>query len=163
MRVTFKPAPGDLAIVALFRSDGLHLNGKVTPWDEAQPVIEYGERAGVSVAMDPALGHSCEILPSAWVNPNPPQPDPVAEAAAALEAWRETASADAWQIAFVLGEEHWQALVTWADGYFNTRILVAKATVIPRASDTVELMAWVLNMKDAEVDEVFRQAATIRA
>ena len=34
---------------------------------------------------------------------------------------------------------------------------------IPRASDTVAIMAWVLNMDPAEVDEVFRVAATIRA
>ena len=80
-----------------------------------------------------------------------------------LEQWRAGAKADAWQIAFVLGEARWQALVAWADGYFNTRILVAKATVIPRASDTVALMAWVLGMTDTEVDEAFRAAATIRA
>lgn len=80
-----------------------------------------------------------------------------------VEDWRATAMADAWQIAFVLGEARWQALVFWADGYFNTRILVAKATVIPRASDTVALMAWVLEMDDEDVDTVFRTAATIRA
>lgn len=163
MHITFQPAPGNQRIVALFRPDGLHINGVLTPWEDAPSVIEYGEQAGVATAMDPALGHTCEVIPSTWVDPNPPQPDLVADAQAALEGWRSAAYADAWQIAFVLGEARWQTLVEWAEGYFNTRILVAKATVIPRASDTVALMAWVLEMTDPEVDEVFRVAAGIRA
>jgi hypothetical protein len=166
MHITFRPAPGNLAIVALFRADGLHINGKATPWPDVPDVIEYGEQAGVSTACDPSLGHTYEIEASTWTDPNPappPERDPEAEAQAALESWRATAAADAWQIAFILGEARWQALEDWANGYFNTRILVAKATLIPRASDTVALMAWVLGLTDAEVDAVFRQAAMIRA
>lgn len=164
MHITFQPIPGNLIICARLEPDGLHINGKVTPWDAVPEVIEYGEENGLRELVNLTVDHTYSLIPSSWIDPTPPpEPDREAEAQAALESWRSTATADAWQLAFVLGETRWQALEDWADGYFNTRILVAKATVIPRASDTVALMAWVLEMTDAEVDEVFRTAATIRA
>jgi len=80
-----------------------------------------------------------------------------------VEEWRATATADAWQLVAVLGAERWQAIVEWAQIDFVTATLVAKATVIPRASETVDVLAYVLGMTDTEVDDVFRAAAALRA
>jgi hypothetical protein len=162
MEVKFTPVPGNRVIRARLEDDGLHLNGQVYPWADAPTVIEYGEEGGLRECISLQSQHTFTVIPSPWCPPAP-EPDPEAEAAAALEAWRQSGTADAWQLAFVLGEARWQALEDWAGGHFNTRILVAKATVIPRASDTVALMAWVLDMTDEEVDAVFRTAAQIRA
>lgn len=162
MNITFKPAPGDLEVVALFRADGLHINGVVTPWDSAPEVVEYGEQAGVSTGVDPSLGHTYTIIPSTWINPNSPSPEPQPEPdpMGAVLAWRAEAFASAWQIIAVLGNDRWQVIKEWAATQnFVTQTLIEKAQIIPRDSQMVAVLGWVLGMDDTEVDEVFIAAA----
>lgn len=161
MHISLTPAANAPSRQVIYRQGVLIIDGQeMPPGDYA---LDYDEAGGCATGSD---SPDCTfiVIPSTWVDPTlPPEPDPEAEALAALEAWRAGTVADAWQLAFVLGEVRWAALEAWADGYFNTRILVAKATVIPRASETVALMAWVLDMEPDEVDEVFRVAMGMRA
>lgn len=164
MNVLFIPAPGNLIIRARLEPRGLIINGQLHSWDTAPAVVEYGEEGGLRELINLTADHSYSLVLSTWVDPTPPpEPDPEAETQAALEAWRNTTVADAWQIIAVLGPARWQTIVDWAKFDFVTTILVEKATTIPRASQTVDAMAYVLDLSPEETDEVFRVAMSIKA
>lgn len=167
MHLTFAPAPGNLVINARMDPMGLTLNGKLTPWPEVDEFVFYGEAGGANVTnLSP---HSYTVIPSSFVRPAPEPLAPSAEelaeiAATELAEWRATAKADDWQIIAVLGAERWAKIVEWAATQNHaTQTLVARATTIPRASQTVELLAWLLGLGDTEVDDLFRAAMEISA
>ena len=133
-------------------ADGFYLGSF---WDEAKPP------AGAVECAEGFDGH--RLVDKTWV---PVPKDEWLEHFAApptAEEWRAGATADAWQIVAVLGEARWQTIVEWAQFDFVTATLVAKATVIPRASETVDVMAYVLGLSPEEVDQVFRVASGLKA
>lgn len=168
MRVTFIPVPGTAFIAARIVAAGLTINDKVTPWDSLKedPVIEYGEQSGVAVFID-TTDHSYHVVPSVWVDPNPPKPvDPAVLALDQLEAERQGWVCDRWQIKTVLGQARWQMIVgfgTGAGAPWGLQTVIEDAMTIPRASQTVDLLAYILGLSEAEVDDLFRTAMALTA
>lgn len=162
MKITLSPIEGGEFKSVRWAGGRLTVNGQIVEAFDGM-VIEYDQEAKSSTFSDDEAVR-IEVIPSTWADTTPPVlPDPAEVAAQSLMDWRSTATAEAWQIALVLGEDQWGMLEVWADSYFNTRILVSKATNIPRISPTVSLMAWVLNYDDEQVDGIFRVAAEITA
>lgn len=83
-----------------------------------------------------------------------------------IEERRETWVVDRWQIKAVLGAEAWAKVVEFGnapDAPWGLRVVIEDAQKIPRLSETVELLAWLLGMSDEEVDVVFKTAIELRA
>lgn len=81
-------------------------------------------------------------------------------------ALRETWVCDRWQIITVLGGERWAAIMAFAnadDAPWGLRTVIENAQIIPRVSQTVDLLAFILGVPDDEVDGIFRQAIALRA
>ena len=66
------------------------------------------------------------------------------------------------QLALALGEVRWQAIMDYAaTAPWNVKTVIENTVDVPRLSDTVELLAWVVNMTPEETDDLFRLAMTI--
>ena len=66
------------------------------------------------------------------------------------------------QLALALGEVRWQAIMDYAaTAPWNVKTVIENTVDVPRLSDTVELLAWVVNMTPEETDDLFRFAMTI--
>jgi hypothetical protein len=177
MKVIFTPIPGNLIIRARLEPDGLSINGKLHSWDAAPEVVEYGEEGGLQELVSLQSDHTYQVIPSTWVDPTPPpKPDPEAEAHAALEAWRAGKSAKKWQLRTIIGPERWaiaQAVAADPSGTlgfevppitaWGMKVVIEDVDDVPRLSGTVDLLAYLFGMSDEEADEVFRQAAELRA
>jgi hypothetical protein len=79
---------------------------------------------------------------------------------------RAAMSAYRWQMIVALGQDNWAKVqafrnepeATWAMGQ-----ILDEAQYIPRISETVDLLAYVLGRDDAAVDAVFAVAMTLKA
>lgn len=168
MHVTFIPVAGTLFIAARIEGAGLTINDQVTRWDgfSTDPVIEYGEQSGVAVFTN-TTAHSYHVVPTTWVDPTPPAPvDPAALVLALLEAERQSWVCDRWQIKTVLGQVRWQTIVEFgtAEGApWGLQTVIEDAVIIPRVSQTVDLLAFILGMTEDEVDDLFRTAMALVA
>ena len=173
--VTLKPvAEGPFALVR-FADGALTVNGKAVGMSDGKAVVEYSEREKYAiVSSDPSL--EVTVIPSAWVDPTPPpEPDLEAEAAAQLDAERQSMTAKKWQLRSVLGPSGWavvEMLLTDPKAIlgfdldeqaaWDLRCLVEDIDDIPRVSETVDLLAYAFRMSDLEADELFRQAVAKR-
>lgn len=83
-----------------------------------------------------------------------------------LEERRATWVVDRWQIKAVLGEAAWTKVVEFGmapDAPWGLRVVIEDAQKIPRLSETVELLAWLLGMDAEQVDALFLAAMALRA
>ena len=179
MHISFEPVAGETRITARIEDGGLTINGKVFGYDTMPaegPVrargdtiaVDYGEHGGVSTCQLTAA-HSVEVIHSGLPPPPPPPPPKIDEAAvtlAELLAQREGWVCDRWQIITVLGEKRWQAIVQFGasdDAAWGMKTVIDCAVSIPRVSQSVDLLAFILGLGDEEVDDLFRQAMTLVA
>ncbi len=179
MHIVLRPVAGDAVVTAVIDDSGLTVNGTFYPWAalpldgavrlEADTVIiEYGEAGGVSMGRL-TQAHTVAVIPSRWADLNPPKEeerDPTVEAQALLEAAREGWVCDRWQIKTLLGQERWQSIVAFGqdpNGSWGLKTLIDDAVQIPRVSETVEVLAYILGLSDAEVDGLFQKAMGLRA
>ena len=56
-----------------------------------------------------------------------------------------------------------EAFAAGPDAPWGLQTVIADAQIIPRASQTVDLLAFILGVPGDEVDEIFRQAIALRA
>lgn len=103
------------------------------------------------------------------------QPDPKAELRAAVRiatmgriiaAERANWTAQRWQMIVALGEANWATVLAFRDDpvcSWSMRQIIDTATEIPRMSETVDLLAYALQMTEAEVDRVFTTAMALKA
>jgi len=162
MRIILTPVPKSEFKVVRWERGVLKVNGLET---EAG-VIEYDEQLGCSTFSDDR-SVKLEVIPSKWVDPTPPpEIDHEAEAAAQLEAQRESWVADRWQMITVLGPERWAVIESFAaapDAPWGLKAVIANAVTIPRNSQTVDLLAYILGMSDGDVDALFLTAMPLKA
>lgn len=175
MHLRFVPTPGDLEVLAIFQDEGVTINGQFYLWENAPDVVEYGEESGANVVCS-GHDHTYSIEPSSWVNPiPPPEPDPEVVAQAALDAWRATATAKKWQLRMLLGPTQWALVEELGNdpsailGYevtqeqaWGLKVLIADIDDVPRLSETVEMLRFVLVMSDEAADDLFRRAAALK-
>lgn len=178
MHIKFEPVAGETKITARVEDGGLTINGKLFGYDTVPaegPVrakgdtitVDYGEQGGVSTCRLTG-DHSVEVI-APDLPPVPPPPleiDKEAVAMAELLAQREGWVCDRWQIITVLGEKRWQAIVQFGasdDATWGLKTVIDCAVSIPRVSQTVDLLAFILGLGDEEVDDLFRQAMTLVA
>ena len=87
-----------------------------------------------------------------------------AQALAQLEAWRASAKCSRMQGILALGEDRWAKIMahretaTWAE-----RIVIDDAGDWLRKSENIAFFAYLLDLSDAEVDDLFRAAQAIAA
>ena len=95
----------------------------------------------------------------------------------ALDAERSAMVADKWQIVAILDLEDpalWQRITDWAEGRLAetepelplcdpiTRSAIRNAITIPRLSQIVDLLAWLLAWDGDRVDQLFRLSMALR-
>lgn len=182
MEIIARPVDSDLIVDLLVDGEGITVNGVFTAFSDIPSkgpvsvegrtlIVEYGERGGFSRTLDHTI-HSLIVEPSKWVCP---EPDPEAEAQAALEAERQVMSAKKWQLRSVMGQNEWSVIETLltdpvsildfpldTQASWDLRCLIEDIDDIPRISETVDLLAYALRKDDAAVDNLFRMAAAKR-
>lgn len=167
MHIILQPVPGDLVIQLRVDQDTLTINGigQSYPDSEGPTVIEYGERGGVAT-IQLTDAHTVEIIAPDLPPPAPPIIDHEAEAIAALQAQREGWAVDRWQIKTALGKDRWAAIESFGtspDAPWGLQTVIADAMVIPRVSQTIDLLAYILGWSDEDVDQLFQAAMTLYA
>ena len=176
MHIKLIPLPGEGVANVRIEAHGLTVNGKTWSWDALPPegavraegglvTIEYGERGGVGTCqLTP--DHTVEIVPPDLPPPPLPEVDPVALARAELEVQRAGWVVDRWQIKTVLGRDLWamiEAFGTGASAPWGLKTVIDDAVTIPRVSQTVDLLAYILGFGEEEVDDIFRRSMTLNA
>lgn len=89
-----------------------------------------------------------------------------AEALAAreLEAWRETATCSQMQGILALGPERWAQVMAYRDtATWAEQIIIDSAGDWRRNSQNIAFFAYLLDLSDTEVDDLFRTAQGIVA
>lgn len=179
MHIILFPVAGAGVVKVRIEADWLTVDDKTYAYDalpakgpvrieDGVAIIDYGERGGVSTCCL-TEAHEVEVIPSDFRAEPPPPPkeaDFEVAAQAELAALRETWVCDRWQIKTVLGRDRWEAIEAFAagpDAPWGLQTVIADAQIIPRASQTVDLLAFILGVPDDEVDEIFRQAIALRA
>lgn len=187
MHVTFQPVAGATIIRARIDETSIVIDGKVIDFEtlplsgavrldvtESDPpgvigvIVEYGEEGGVSTCLTTDL-HTVEVIPSTAPpapQPAPPKEDTEVEALAHLLALRESWTCRRWQIITVLGRDLWQAILDFAASDaapWGLKAVIEAAVDIPRVSQTVDLLAYILGLSDDDVDAYFRAAMELRA
>lgn len=176
MHIVLTPIAGTEALHLRIEAVRLVINDKVYACDDLPPagpiriesgvaVIEYGDRGGVNTCQLTDL-HSVEVIAATLPPPPPPPVDIEAEAQAALEAQRDGWRVARWQIKTALGRDRWQVIEdfgTAKDAPWGLQTVIEDATDIPRNSQTVELLAYILGMDDTAVDAVFQTAMQLKA
>ena len=170
--VLIRQIPGaEPHVTVRYETGALTVNG--LPADPGA-VIEYGESCA-TVSDDPRVRFAVEALPSA---PDEPfEIDQAEIAAAALATERAAMVADKWQIVAILDLEEpalWQRITDWAEGRLAetepelppcdpiTRSAIRNAITIPRLSQIVDLLAWLLAWDGDRVDQLFRLSMALR-
>ncbi len=85
---------------------------------------------------------------------------------AVLLAERAAMSCTRWQMIVAMGEANWAKITQYADSPdapWAMRIIISNAVDVPRLSETVDALAWVLGMAPGEVDTLFRAATAMKA
>lgn len=176
MQITMVPVPGSEVAKLRIEDACFSLNDVQFFWDslpESGPVrlesgtviVEYGEEGGVATCQL-TDAHAVWIIQPDLPPPPPTVVDPVAAARADLEAQRATWVAQRWQLIAVLGEARWQAITAFAAGDLSTwgmKAAIDYAVDIPRNSQTVDLLAFILGLSETEADDIFRQAMALFA
>ena len=83
-----------------------------------------------------------------------------------IAADRAEMAAARWQLIVSLGEERWAKVLAFRDSPDTTwamRQILDEAQYIPRVSQTVDLLAYILGMTDADADALFVNALALRA
>lgn len=134
------PPPSPALILAPSSADGFHgMDGM--RWDGKAWVDDPGASARAFAVMYPAQ---------------------------ALEQERKSMVADKWQVVAALEVLHpgcWPLVADFRQSPKCTPVLGAAidyAITLPRASESVETLAWIMDLDEFQVDEVFRLAMTIR-
>jgi hypothetical protein len=160
MKIILAPVSGNAIARVRYERGELTVNGQPFKGD----LVTYGEEAGCSTfSDDPAV--TFDIVPSSWVNPNkPPEPPPapLVDMQAIRAEWR----AQRWQMILALGEARWAAIMAFADSPeapWGMRVIIDNAQIIPRLSETIDTLAWVLGMSDDDVDAIFTAAMALEA
>lgn len=176
MNIVLRPVPGDTVVNVRVEATSLTINGQTHAWEtlgsgpgmavaDDTVVIDYGAAGGVST-IRLTNAHSVTVLPSDLPPPPPAKEDPAAIAQANLEAQRQSWVCDRWQIKTVLGQERWETILAFgANPYasWGLKTLIDDAMQIPRVSETVEVLAYILGLSDKEVDDLFRTAMALTA
>ena len=161
MQIILKPTPGDKLAQVRWEKGVLSCNGKTIPLAE-EITIEYGEERGcTTLSDDPAQGF--EIIPSTWVDPAPPAPEPEPQINP-LDSERLGMIATLAQLSQALGEVRWKTLMAYADGpenIWDVAVIVSTFSVVARVSRTADVIAHVADLTPEEMDDVFRKAAEI--
>lgn len=171
MQIELHPVDGSAATVMVrvedaaltvdgtaYAYDAIPVKGPVRLADQIV-IVEYGAWGGVS---------TCELTAAHLVvvfAPDTPPPSPVpaeidrdAEAATALQNWRENTACEKWQIKTAMGEAAWLVVEMFGNQIgapWGLKTVIADATNIPRMSQTVDLLAHILGWDDAKVDALF--------
>jgi len=94
--------------------------------------------------------------------PMPPEPTPEE----ALAAWRATATCTAMQGQLALGPERWSLVEEYRDAPETTwheRVIINSASEWRRDSQNIAFFAYLLDLEDEQVDDLFRVAQGIKA
>ena len=162
MKITLSPVAGAETAIVRFEKGQIAFNGKRIDTKDGAVALEYGEESGcVTFSDDQAVVF--EIIPSKWVNPSPPPPPPPPDP---IIGWRESISAIRWQMIVALGENRWNMVLAFRDLPDTTwamQQILDEAQYIPRVSETVDLLAYILGMTDADADALFVNAMALRA
>lgn len=165
MHIIFTPVPGNQIIRARLEKDGLIINGQLHPWDAAPEVVEYGEEGGLQELVSLQNDHTFKVIPSTWVDPNPPkpvEPDPQE----ALDTMRSTWVAHRWQLRAALGEQRCAVVDGIAARAYTPWVVktaIRDAQTISRNSPTIAMLAQALGMDAAAVDALFLEAMALTA
>jgi len=168
MHISLQPVPGHLTINLRVEADTISINGTVHDVADLGDdlMIEYGEEAGVATCLM-TQAHTVAVIPSTFQPAYiAPVIDVEAEAQAALQMLRSGWSVDRWQIKTVLGKDRWDAIKAFGaspDAPWGLQTVIADAVTIPRVSQTVDLLGYILGMTDDDVDGLFMQAMTLHA
>lgn len=179
MQIILRPIDGESVAKVRVEAEGLTVGDVTYAFDnlptmgpvrieDGVVIVEYGERGGVSTCRL-TEAHTVEVIASDYRHEPPPPPkesDIEQSARAELVALRETWFCDRWQIITVLGGERWAEIMAFAnadDAPWGLRTVIENAQIIPRVSQTVDLLAFILGVPDDEVDGIFRKAIALRA
>lgn len=176
MQIILVPVSGAAVVSVRIEAQGLIVDGSVWPYDalpaegrvragDEVVTVEYGEHGGVNTCQL-TNDHTVRIIAPNLPAPPPPLVDKEAEERAELAAQRAGWVVDRWQIKTVLGRDLWQVIEDFGGGEsasWGLKTVIEDATTIPRVSQTVDLLAFILGLTEGEVDELFRQAMTLTA
>jgi len=176
MQIEMIPTPGAEMVQLRVEAESLTVNGKTydladlptegpVRLQDGIALVEYGEDGGVSTC-SLTDAHSVMVVQPERAPPPPPEVDPDELERATLAAQRAAWVAQRWQMIAVLGADRWQAIQDFATGPLSTwaiKAVIDNAVEIPRNSETVELLAYILGLTDDEVDDMFRRAVSLSA
>lgn len=166
MQIIATPVPGDHVVSIRADENGLTVDGKIYNWDTLPRdviVVEYGEYGGVN-ACSLIKDIFIEVIPSQVVIEHSPA-EPI-DPAEVLTLDRQGWVCDRWQIKTVLGRERWEVIEGFAnspDAPWGLQTVIDDAMRIPRVSQTVDLLAYILGMSDEDVDALFLISMDLRA
>lgn len=172
MQIILTPVPGGGMTLVTLDGDTLTVNGGILDLSDGT----LGNMLTVGYEQDGALAtrvgdtpHELVVIPRDASNDPPPprqaEVEPPTEAET-LAAMRPEMVAYRWQLMAALGEDGWAKVTAFgADPGtpWPVRAAIASAQVIPRASETVDTLAWVLGMSDEDADRLFAAAMALVA
>ena len=169
MHFVLTPVAGDARLMVKLAADSFTVNGEfydlallpdtgAVRLEAGRVIIEYGETGGVNWVEH--VAHHIEWTPPSTA---PVGSEPEVDVQGNLEVWRDRAEAYRWQLIAVLGQPAWTAIEAWADGQdFAVQSAIRNTNLIPRRSEVIDTLAWVIGMTDLQVDDLFRSAAGFR-